>query len=249
MHLLTSSSMVIKNNSKYLHESESEITKKRSCNIPILFKLLFVLFLTLLCFLIECLFKQENLSISSVEFNKDHLRILTEEEREYKNKLLYVDKLHDKYIKRFKDIKHLITGQAFSRWEHMCYLNRIRYSLNGRIWEQKKFNYWYNKFHNEIQNIYDKAIEKYEEHKKSYLSDREYSILFNIKVKELENFESSSYRWFTKYLKECEKEWIHLKYPRKLSKCSPSIHENKEEKCDRLIKNIKNLIKYLIRKI
>ncbi|CRG84725.1 Plasmodium exported protein, unknown function [Plasmodium relictum] len=213
-YLLDSNSATIKNDYTNSYIDKGEIAKKKSCMIPINLKLFAVLFLGLLYFLLGCLFKEENLQISVPKFNKDHLRTLVEKESENVNKLVYLDNRYKNFEKKFNKFIVSLIRNILNDWEDMCYNNNIRLSPFGRIWEQEKFEYMFNKILQDTKDIYDKISEEYRIFKKSYHTDKEYSTFFKEKKKDLNKFKEKNLEWISKFSDLCKKEWKYIESSR-----------------------------------
>ncbi|CRG84890.1 Plasmodium exported protein, unknown function [Plasmodium relictum] len=191
--LLEPNIMVRKNYSMYLHITRRGITKNKNGNISIGFKFLTILFFILLCFLLE-----ENLSISSIKFNKDHLRMIAERNRENENDHLQTDVLWKRYNKYIEDMERELVKYLLRKWEYLCSKYKIKYTIYGRIWEQEKFEYFLGKLQ-AIQDIYHIVAQEYEKFKEGYPTDNELSNFFKNKKKELNEFK---YRMKNESLKD-----------------------------------------------
>ncbi|CRG84434.1 Plasmodium exported protein, unknown function [Plasmodium relictum] len=199
--LLALSNMTTKSYCIYSCINKGRITKMRSCIISILFKIFTMLFLMLLCFLLE-----ENLSISITKFNKDYLRMLSEKELKNMNKGAHADKLLESFFEFLKDEKTSLERRAFIKWEDMCFYNNARYSLSGRSWEENKFQKWYDKMQRDIGDFRINAIEEYNKLKDSFSTDEECSCFFKKKRKEWYEYRNNTYYLFKKYVKDCKEE-------------------------------------------
>ncbi|CRG85693.1 Plasmodium exported protein, unknown function [Plasmodium relictum] len=209
-YLRDSNNTTIKNYSTNSCINKRETANKKSRIIPIFLKLFTMLFLGLLCFLLGCLFKEENMKIYVSKFDKDHLRILAEKESEYINKYEYLDKTHENFKEEFKRIITSLVDYILIYWENMCYHNSSRLSLFGRIWEQEKYEYLFNKIIKDIKDISGKFSGEYKIFKKKDHTDKECSAFFKKKKKDLTKFEEKQHRWIIAYSDKCKKEWKYI---------------------------------------
>ncbi|CRG84710.1 Plasmodium exported protein, unknown function [Plasmodium relictum] len=202
--------MNTKNYSTYLYINNGRITKKRICSILILLKLFTILFLIFLCFLLKCLCILENSSISVIKFNEDHLRMLSEMALEDRNNLEHIDTLSESFFEFLKDKEISLKKRAFKKWEEMCFLENIRYSLHGRSWEKDKFQKWYDHIQKDIDAFRTNAIDEYKKLKENSSTDKECSKFFSMKKKEWKKYKDSKYKLFKEYVKKCKKEWEYM---------------------------------------
>ncbi|CRG84867.1 Plasmodium exported protein, unknown function [Plasmodium relictum] len=203
--LLAQNMNVTKNCSMYLCITRRGITKNKNGNISIGFKFLTILFLLLFFFLLE----QENPSISSIKFNKDHLRMIAERNKENWNDRLQTDVLWKRHNKYIEDMERELVKYLLNKWEYLCKKYKIKYTIYGRIWEQEKFEYFLDKLQ-EIQNIYHIVAQEYEKFKKGHPTDNERSKFFKNKKKELNEFKyrmknESFKNYLNKFKEDCKK--------------------------------------------
>ncbi|CRG84217.1 Plasmodium exported protein, unknown function [Plasmodium relictum] len=226
-YILDSNSIITKSYPTNSYINKGKTAKKKINMIPICLKLFTVLFLGLSCFFLECLFKKENMQISILKFNKDHLRTLAEKESEIINKLEYMNGPYNKFEEDFKKITVSLIRNVLENWEDMCYINNVRLSIYGRKWEQEKFDYLFSEILKDIKDIHRKIFEEYKEYEKSYHTDKEYSTFFKKKKKDLNQFEKMQYKWTNKYEERCRKEWEYLESSRDLEKL-----RNEQKSCN-----------------
>ncbi|CRG85294.1 Plasmodium exported protein, unknown function [Plasmodium relictum] len=198
--------MNTKNYSTYLDINKEGITKKRICATPIFLKLFTMLFPIFLCFLLECLSKQEILSIYMIKFNRDHLKILSEVELKDNNNLAHIDTLSESFFEFLKNKEISLKKRAFEKWEEMCFFENIRYSLHGRSWEKDKFQKWYDQMQKDINDFRSNAVDEYNKLKENSSTYEECSKFFSMKKKEWKKYKDSTYKLFKEYVKDCKEE-------------------------------------------
>ncbi|CRG85620.1 hypothetical protein PRELSG_9900700 [Plasmodium relictum] len=202
--LLAQNMNVTKNCSMYLCITRRGITKNKNGNISIGFKFLTILFLLLFFFLLE-----ENVSISSIKFNKDHLRIISERNIENGNGHLQTDILLKRHNEFTRNIEKELVEHLLHKWEYLCRKYKIKYTIYGRVWEQEKFEFFLDKLH-EIKNIFRIVAQEYRKFKEEYPTDDERSKFFKNKKKELNEFKyrmknESFKNYLNKFEEDCKK--------------------------------------------
>ncbi|CRG85765.1 Plasmodium exported protein, unknown function [Plasmodium relictum] len=111
----------------------------------------------------------------------------------------------------FLIMKSSLLDYILEKWEDYCYYRPIRYTLDGKMWEEEKFKYWYDKLHKDIENMNAMILEEQEKFMEGSHTYEEFINFFKSKKMKCMKFRESIYDWSIQYLNDFKKEWKQLK--------------------------------------